>query len=211
MKLTQLNRLALTYYAERSELNFQDLYAESSKLFLGVHIQMTLRTGVGHQHDAEESFNDALLELAKRDDIEDFGRMLSSALRMKRAMAHRTNTRRRKRYRMELDDGVKQEDGTYIPKHIAVEMETAEEKALSTMFRKKEADQRQLIDFLANDPSQVDHDTTLIVSQFEKYDSITALAKALGMHHESVKRKLRKLSRRYDANRFGDVADYLAV
>lgn len=77
-------------------------------------------------------------------------------------------------------------------------------------LRKKEADQRQLIDSLVNDPSQVDPITTLIVAEFPKYKSITALAKALGLHHEVVKRKLTSLSRRYDANRFGDVRDYLA-
>lgn len=88
---------------------------------------------------------------------------------------------------------------------------TPEQEFLRRNYTKKEADQRQLIDFLARDPRQVDHDTTLIVSQFSEYDSITALAKALGMHHEFVKRKLRKLSRRYDANRFGDINEYLAV
>jgi hypothetical protein len=85
-----------------------------------------------------------------------------------------------------------------------------EEEAL-VYADKKEVDQRELIDFLVSDPSQVDRDTTRIVSQFYKYSSIAALAKALGMHHEVVKRKLRKLSRRYDANRFGDINEYLAV
>ncbi|WP_154665822.1 hypothetical protein [Paenibacillus pinihumi] len=81
-----------------------------------------------------------------------------------------------------------------------------------TVLRKKEADQRQLIDFLVNsDPSQVDPDTKLIVSRFPQYPSITALAKALGLHHEVVKRKLRRLARNYDANRFGDYRDYLIV
>lgn len=83
----------------------------------------------------------------------------------------------------------------------------------SVLEKKKEADQRQLIDFLldrANDPV-----TTLIVTKYAELQngtmSITALAKALGLHHELVKRKLRALSRYYDANRFGDYHDYLAV
>lgn len=88
--------------------------------------------------------------------------------------------------------------------------ETTEDGYFRRRYKKK-ADQRQLIDFLVNDPTQVDRETRLIVSQFSQYDSITALAKALGMHHEFVKRKLRKLSARYDANRFGDIYDYLAV
>lgn len=85
-----------------------------------------------------------------------------------------------------------------------------EEEALF-YANKKKADQLELIDFLITDPRQADCDTTRIVSQFSNYNSIAALSKALGIHHEVVKRKLRKLSRRYDANRFGDVYEYLAV
>jgi hypothetical protein len=85
-----------------------------------------------------------------------------------------------------------------------------EQEVIDKLGKKREDDQRQLIAFLS-DPSQVDSDTTLIVSNFSQHDSITALAKALGMHHETVKRKLRKLARRYDANRFGDINEYLAV
>ncbi|MBJ6364203.1 sigma-70 family RNA polymerase sigma factor [Paenibacillus sp. GCM10012307] len=80
------------------------------------------------------------------------------------------------------------------------------------VIKKKEADQRQLIDFLVTkDPSQVDPETIDIISRFSQYPSITALAKALGLHHEVVKRKLRRLARNYDANRFGDYRDYLIV
>lgn len=107
-----------------------------------------------------------------------------------------------------LDEPNKDDEDTPISKLSDGE---STENAFFRRRYKKEADQRQLIDFLANDPSQVDRETRLIVSQFSQYESITALAKALGMHHEFVKRKLRKLSTRYDANRFGDYRDYLAV
>ncbi|MGG4217533.1 NUMOD1 domain-containing DNA-binding protein [Paenibacillus jamilae] len=80
----------------------------------------------------------------------------------------------------------------------------------NSVVNKREDDQRQLIAYLS-DPAQVDTVTNSIVTMFSQYDSITALAKALGIHHETVSRKLRKLSRRYDANRFGEVRDYLAV
>lgn len=84
-----------------------------------------------------------------------------------------------------------------------------EQTVLDRLHRKKEADKRQLIDFLLE--STTDSVTTAIVTNFPRYKSITALAKALGLHHEVVKRKLRALSRLYDANRFGDYHDYLAV
>ncbi|MFD1267558.1 hypothetical protein [Paenibacillus motobuensis] len=114
-------------------------------------------------------------------------------------------TRHRRRYELSLD--VKAEDA---PTSEPTTGETVEDEYFS-LQRKKEIDQLQLIDFLVNDPTQVDRETILIVSQFSQYASITALSKALGMHHEYVKRKLRRLSRRYDSNRFGDYSEYLAV
>jgi DNA-directed RNA polymerase specialized sigma24 family protein len=93
-----------------------------------------------------------------------------------------------------------------------------EDHVYDRLYKKKEPDKRKLIESLL-DPHQVDTVTTLIVTNMlrcdnngvPQYPSITALAKALGLHHEVVKRKLRALSRRYDANRSGDVEDYLAV
>lgn len=80
------------------------------------------------------------------------------------------------------------------------------------ILNKKEADKRQLISFLLESAKiQNDPTMTAIIEEFPRYKSITALGKALGLHHEVVKRKLRGLSRYYDANRFGEVNDYLAV
>ncbi|MDR9852951.1 sigma factor [Paenibacillus sp. VCA1] len=79
---------------------------------------------------------------------------------------------------------------------------------------KKEADQRQLIDSLVHSGSEApDATTTAIVEAFLAQPSASdaAIAKSLGIHPETVKRKLRKLARRYDANRFGNIYDYLAV
>lgn len=84
-----------------------------------------------------------------------------------------------------------------------------EEEVIQRFSKKKEADKRQLIDFLLQS-AKTDDVTTAIVTNFSQHKSITALAKALGLHHEIVKRKLRSLSRHYDANRFGDINDYLA-
>jgi DNA-directed RNA polymerase specialized sigma24 family protein len=39
----------------------------------------------------------------------------------------------------------------------------------------------------------------------------TQIAKSVGLHHKVADDKLRKLSRRFDANRFGEIHEYLAV
>jgi DNA-directed RNA polymerase specialized sigma24 family protein len=73
------------------------------------------------------------------------------------------------------------------------------------------ANQLALIDSLVSDPSKVDDTTRLIVETFPKFTSKRAIAIALGIHPETVDRKLLKLGRRYDSNRFGDIHDIIAV
>lgn len=208
LEITQLNSKAAAYYANRCDQTFREMYDEAVKVFQKTHRAQTLAMRRGDEHDADSYFNDAFLRLSQRDDIDDFARTFSKALRIGRLKIGRDNGRRQRLITVTLDATIEQEDGSYTPIYETPTVESAE---VTYARSKKEADQLQLIDFLENDPGQVDRDTTLILSQFRQYDSITALAKALGMHHEFVKRKLRKLSRRYDANRFGDVRDYLAV
>ncbi|WP_068616504.1 sigma factor [Paenibacillus tuaregi] len=112
-----------------------------------------------------------------------------------------------------IDADKSEERGNSAPTlEPCTEPEFVEERVFQRM-RKKEADQRQLIDFLIHS-GPPDATTTAIVEAFKTAPasaSDTAIAKSIGIHHETVKRKLRKLSRRYDANRFGDLNEYLAV
>lgn len=80
----------------------------------------------------------------------------------------------------------------------------------SVFFDVAESDQRQLIGFLSK---TADAPTKRIVeaSLKNRHKSITALGKALGLHHSVVKRKIERLSRNYDPSQFGDYHDYLAV
>ncbi|WP_010494998.1 hypothetical protein [Paenibacillus elgii] len=140
-----------------------------------------------------------------------FSRLLSKNLKNARASFYR---KQMVRLRRQVSFGRSaQQSEEDAPTSDAQSDYNLEAHANERMHKKKEADQRQLVDFLldrANDPV-----TTLIVTKFREDESgklsITALAKALGLHHEVVRRKLRALSRHYDANRFGDIEDYIAV
>lgn len=204
MCFEKLNNKAAAYYEAPTIPNFHGMYYEAAALFKEANRLGIVSHGAGDQNDADEIFDKVILSLSRKASIADFGRTMSSALKKERLQFFRNERRRQNRYKMSIDDDES-------PYSDTTDDASDVESAVLSKLQKKEADQRQLIDFLVNDPGQVDHDTTLIVSQFSQYDSITALAKALGMHHEFVKRKLRKLARRYDANRFGDVSEYLAV
>ncbi|NHN31181.1 hypothetical protein [Paenibacillus agricola] len=202
MGFEKLNNLVSKFRATNDQQTFRDIYAEVSTE-RKTNIRMITRSGYGDGSDASEVFDDTVLKLIRRTDIRDFGKTLSVALKLARLHFYRTSKRRTTRYQV----GGK----TLFPETIEDDMFDLQEYANDRMYTKKEADQRQLIDFLVNDPSQVDSVTTLIVTNFPKYKSVTALAKALGLNHTTVYRKLRSLASRYDANRFGDLEDYLAV
>jgi hypothetical protein len=127
---------------------------------------------------------------------------------MRQGISRVVRSKLRKVYSLEeltLDSST--DEGDFTEKDKLIALHRTEE----TVFNiKTKEDQRQLISFLT-DPDKVDEITTLIVINFDKFDSITALGKALGIHHETVKRKLRKLARNYDESIFGDYSDYLAV
>lgn len=211
MNLSQLNSLAVLHRENRTQETFYDLYKEARQLLLKVHIAMTVKGRRGDEHDAEESFDEAVMSLAERDDVENFGEALSAALRIKRVFVERGNVRREKRYQITADQTEEQEDGSHTAMCVLTDGVSAEDMAIDNLTQKKDAQKRQLLSSLIDPAKVVDHDTRLIVSQFSQHKSINTLGKALGIHHEVVKRKLRKLSRGYDGNRFGDVNEYLAV
>lgn len=213
MSKTQLNNLALIYRKERTSSAFTNLYELASSMFEQFHRDTLFSRGCRDLHHAKESFDNAVFELSQRDDILDFTNALSSALRRKRLMIFRTTKRKRSRIKGSLDDAEITESGDYLPKYKMPDEPSAEDIAILELHRKKEDDQRQLIDFLSHSGNP-DATTTALVEAFRKAPvsaTDTSIAKSVGIHHEDAKRRLRKLSRYYDANRFGDYSDYLVV
>jgi hypothetical protein len=202
-----LNEVKLNMvYAEyiRGEVGFNDVY-QAAKRIRGINEGKVRGIANCDESDATELFDEAFMKLTLGPEVPDFERALNVRLKRRRIdLLRRMQTRAIiESYDEILDLAV--EEGTAIPDSFQSSHNLEREVLM------KEADHRQVIDSFVNDPTQVDTVTTLIVTEFSEHQSITALAKALGLHHEVVKRKLRKLSRRYDANRFGDYRDYLSA
>lgn len=200
MALRKLNMLVENYRIDRTDAAFNDVYIELQKV-RSINESLVIRSGYGDASDALEIFHKVLIRILEKQG--EFGRLFHKSLKIERLYFFRKRKRETEKQRS-LDSMM--DDGAPTLKLLQSDYDLED-----SVLRKKEADQRQLIDFLVNDPDKVDPVTTLIVTEFPKYQSIAALAKALGLHHEVVKRKLTALSRRYDANRFGDYRDYLAV
>lgn len=74
------------------------------------------------------------------------------------------------------------------------------------IFEEKKKEQRQLLSCLV---AEIDNITHLIITHYLEGNSYNAVGKRLGIENKLVKRRIEKLSRRYDCNRFGDYQDYL--
>lgn len=207
MSFEQLNKAADTYYATRSQDAFRVLYSEAQRVFQTQNRRRVCASGYGDRNDADSILNDVILKLIGKDSINGFGLWMATALKNARIDWLRKEQTRGKRYELTIN----KDDEDASTSEIKDELTT--EDIVIESYKKKEADQRQLIDFLSRS-AKTDTTTTTIVTAylFAPLDAKpTEIARSLGIHHETVKRKLRRLARRYDANRFGDVYEYLAV
>lgn len=85
-----------------------------------------------------------------------------------------------------------------------------EDHVLKRLYKKKEADQRQLIDFLLESTTiQSDPVMVAAIDGIMRGETVNAIAKSLGLPRNTVDRKLKRLARFYDPDKHGDIRDYL--
>ncbi|MEW9697999.1 hypothetical protein [Paenibacillus sp. SI8] len=215
MTKLQLNNLIIAYKTTRCQGTFRAIFDEFEPQWKR-SVRFDAKRTCTDEAEMIALYHDSLWKAIEKWDSArgDFANYLSRWINRARSNLQRTNLRRLSKC---INRTVRKEDDDEdAPTSVTIDLMTdgisAEDLAIERMHKKKEADQISLIDFLsdrANDPV-----TTLIVTETRTdkgKSSITVLAKALGHHHETVRRKLTALSRHYDANRFGDVRDYLAV
>lgn len=207
----QLNTLHVRYIQTPDNDVFAEIYA-LTKPARDMNRRKVIASGCGDEADAQTVFDDVITKMVYDDKITDFERTLNKRLRTKRIDLLRGSVRKRAR-QCSLDEMYEGEaEGTPMPAAALGRMKT-ESAELDYINAKKETDQRQLIDFFSRS-CKTDTATTTIVEAFliaPDSASPNAIAKSIGLHHETVNRKLLSLGRRYDANRFGDRREYLAI
>lgn len=206
MDQQSLNDAYFRFKSDPTAANFEELYAVAQPYYKRHRGKIRGYSGFDDT-DALTGFDNSMFELCYRDVVYmNFERALNGRLKYRRLDLLREGYRRRKSDSFDALLEASAEEGASLPKAVRSDFDLEGE-----VLQKTEADRRQLIDSLADNINDLDPVTALIVTEFSNYKSVNALAKALGLHHEEVKRRLRRLSRRYDANRFGDYCDYLAV
>lgn len=110
---------------------------------------------------------------------------------------------------------VGQEDSSEDGDDVAVELEIAddfdlEEYVVIKSEHKTDADKLQLINALTKKSDSI---TQRIVTEYLRgeHTKPTAIGKVVGVHHETVKRKIKQLARNFNEGEFGKIDAYLAV
>lgn len=204
-----INKMANDYLRTGDDFTFTDLYTSLSEVYRDKLRYWSASTYMANEHDITGLFHDVIqkvLNSLRNNAGGDFVKLFAVSLgNSYKSFLRKLRTRRK----YELYDGPNsdEEENTAMFETIADEFDLEEH-----VTKKKEADQRELIDFLT-DPGQVsDETTTAIVVSFITNDgpiTPTAIGKKLGLHHSTVIRKIERLAKRFDERQFGNYRDYL--
>ncbi|MGG6309979.1 hypothetical protein [Paenibacillus macerans] len=177
----------LRYREAQDNASFTDLYNTLADV-KSRHRSKIISTRAGDIYDSDSSFDDILFMLAKRDDVVDIRRLLYIHLRYARIRLYHKTARWR--------------DHTYYPE---------EYEEFGATFDRVESDRVGLIRELLDRSG--DKTAALIVSmtlQTDGRESISSVAGRAGLHHNTVLRPLRRLRKFYNAEKDGELAEYLA-
>ncbi|KFN03908.1 sigma-70 family RNA polymerase sigma factor [Bacillus clarus] len=204
-----INEIANDYLRTGEDEAFTDLYIRLSEVYRDKLRYWSTSTYMATEHDITGLFHDVIQKVLKslRNNVGgDFVKLFAVSLGNEyKSLLRKLRTRRK--YELYDRPESDEDENTAMFETLKDEFDLEEH-----VIKKKEADQRKLIDFLT-DPGQVnDETTTAIVETFISNDgptTPTAIGKKLGLHHSTVIRKLERLARRFDERQFGSYRDYL--
>lgn len=215
--MNRLDSLVLLYKENKSELTFNEIYAIISDKYFGKEAQIAKRLSID-ELELIALQDDKLIEAINAYDASkgDFEKYYSVALANGRKRVGKRAGKLRERETSIASYGDEPDDVTFDRIRLQYDTEAATEGVPidEILAIKKEEDQRQLILSLVQN---VDFSTTVIVREILSDRSLkrdinaTAIAKVAKIDRSRIKRKLHRLRKNYDSNRFGDYRDYLCV
>ncbi|MFC7799203.1 hypothetical protein ACFTRE_14570 [Bacillus subtilis] len=200
----KLNNLVMEYKLTQCNLVFEEIY-ELTISKLKATFKEIARSLKSNVPEVNALYEDVLMRCIDTYSGEhDFENYFMFSVKNKRANLYRDRKTRREREVMECE--LKKQDDEGAATLEVISMETPEK----LQFKKKRADQRQLISSLLE---KSDESTKAIVETFlvSERPTPTAIGKMLGIHHMTVIRKLEKLAGNFDSKQFGDYRDYLVA
>lgn len=172
-------------YSQQSSIHYEQFYSVLSECLWDSYNKFDPSAGVDFNTYVYKAFGSRVTNLIKSKENRDWNRV--------RFLENNSTGSDRIRHE-ELPDFVDENE------HHRIE---------NNLYKKKEAQQRQLLNFLLESTKiQNDPTMTAIIEGLPRYNSVMALAKALGLQRNTVDRKLRRLARYYDPEIHGDILDY---
>jgi hypothetical protein len=205
MNLEKLNKLANIYRTNKTNDAFHILYGELSDI-REINRKLVISSRLGDTSDALIIFDDTLSRVLDKE--VEFGKFFQRSLNNARIDFFRKKQRERTRL-SSLDAMITWDDyGASTPKVVQSDYNLEDD-----YFSNKESDQRQLIGYLKWSVKTDAKMTSIINAYLNAPSDATkkSIADKVGIHPTTVQQKLLALSRRYDANRFGDIRDIIAV
>jgi len=198
----QLNNLYAEFRAGNSD-SFNNLY-EALAEHSAINRSIVLRSGCGNANDALTIFDDVLMRLIRKDNVEDFSRAFLKSLRNARVDYFRKWKRTNGRLKW-IDDITEDDEGAATSTDILRSDYVLEDD----VTKKNEAEKLSLVDFILDSAKNlIGPEMTAIIKGLPDYDSVNEAATSLGMHRNQIARPLARLTRFYNREVHGDLRDY---
>lgn len=196
----KLNMLAESYRFHKCSEVFAELYSGLMEERF-IHEKIITRSGYGSRHEALRIFDDCLLTVLSMPEIKDFCNLFRRALRLDRINHFKTEKRRRSRYGMDIEDA---------PTSLINIEDDLEVVVLEKLVKKKKDQQLQLLISL-HESAKIPFDSKMVaaIEELPRF-TLRSLAKAIGVDHKKLTRKLERLARAYDRNIHGDLSEYIS-
>lgn len=213
-----ISSLVIKYKRTECDYTFSEIYRIASANWDRELISLSNKYKLD-RHDVESIANEKLIEVVKSfkgTNDNEFTRFLRSALKkgcideVRRVKNRLSKESPLTTYEKTVNSGIDDEDNENtiidIAQFKATNANIVEDVAIENI--QKSHDQRQLIVALTK---FADNMTRQSLSAFSQTDSYRKAGELIGISDKTVKKNIRKLSRNYDANRFGDIHEYFTV
>lgn len=205
MENKQLNELVVTYQETGSDFVFSDIYNAVLAELKNYKYELSTRYRI-EADDVESELNLLIYELAMKYDEtkSDFINLLRSSLRNKCIDLQRSNPK----FEF-VDNIVRDDEGQEQELLDLIEIDEVTDKDSKETIRKLvREDQRQLVHRILCRADEGGRQAALALVENETYNRA---AKSLGTCHKTIKRRIRKLANLFDANREGNLREYLTA
>lgn len=204
--MESINRLAREYKETKNQRTFESLYKKLQSGWWGDRRKKDIERFKVYRHEVFALYDDIILDafLADRE-ILDYNRYWMRSLEFARGRLYKRITKLEREAPIPIGNEEEGFGDADAPTFDIADQSKDPQEVLST--KEKARTQRQLISELV---ALSDDFTQMVVRLFPRYRSVNALAKALGEHPYKVRRSITRMSRKYDANRYGSIYDLLA-